>query len=249
MNIVYWIQGQTFATLALQSAATFRKVYPEARFYFYTDQSGIATLTEEIKDLGPSLVCPWDPEQPAMVANVMAQADFCLSEHFDTVDWPTLFVDADVIAGDKRAIIPGADRCDVVLTARRHVRMKEGKPIEGVAKDMPYNYGVIWANPTREAKELFVWLRDRVAKMSPQLQNWYGNQVALREFAGVIPDALPASRTRMLPWSKVRVHYLDCEQYNYTPESADEDLSEKFLLHFKGGRKELMQQIIKEQYL
>jgi hypothetical protein len=53
----------------------------------------------------------------------------------------------------------------------------------------------------------------------------------------------------MLPWSKVRVHYLDCEQYNYTPESADEDLSEKFLLHFKGGRKELMQQIIKEQYL
>ena len=66
----------------------------------------------------------------------------------------------------------------------------------------------------------------RIMEMKPSLQNWFADQLAM---AGLIN----AFRTITLP----------VKLYNWTPynpEDLNKDLSDKWLIHFKGKRKHLM---------
>lgn len=127
-----------------------------------------------------------------------------------------VILDTDVIV--QRTLEGVLGKHDACLTRREMVLDQDGN---NVAEWMPYNTGVMWCrNPEfwRDAYKV-------CAKLPDKLQNWYGDQVAVRLVA-------ESGRYRM---GEVNV-----DPWNYSPEYADEDVSHKAVVHYKGRRKDWM---------
>lgn len=229
IDYVYWIRGAEHRAMCELSIASARKVDKRGAFYVYSDDPDL----EPIKGVNWSRM---KPGRPAMVANLDAQVT-----HLSTATYGNkiLFLDADVLV--KRIFPFGL--ASLYPTWRDHVAVKDGEKIGGIAKLMPYNYGVLGALADRWTVEAFLWMRHRILHMSDQHQSWYGNQFALYELCGD-----PKSERKVaIPWAmgdyepKLEVERLPCETWNYVPEGPGEDVEGKGMLHFKGGRKDLME--------
>lgn len=245
LNFVYWVRGEDYAELATKSAASVRRCYPDARVFVYADQAH-NVLRDSIIDA--VLVIPAFNASPAMVANLQAQAHFCLGKEFIA---PTVFLDADILAIQAAPELEDPEfwlNYDLVVTQRDHVAIDtDGNKVIGLARDMPYNYGVVMVNNDAGGQEAILQLRERVRRMGTRLQQWYGNQWALRELVGGgIDDETPRTITRDIHFWRVRVRVLDCEQFNFTPETDAEDLSGRYFLHPKGDRKDLFHHYAEE---
>lgn len=227
---VYWLRGEQFVDLARLSIASVRKVDPAAKVYVWTDEpnttpriSGVTWQTLE-------------PGRPAMVANLDAQiAALNYLQRGDQV----LFLDADVLM---RQRFPWSLVPDIYVTWRDHVNGDDD-----MAKLQPYNYGVVGCHVRPQTIEAFYWLRSRILAMNTRNQLWYGNQLALAELVGKAPVKGQADKDVRIRWglndrgTLLTVRQLPCETFNYSPDSADEDVSSKAILHMKGDRKDLMQ--------
>jgi hypothetical protein len=233
MNVVYWVRGVEFADMAAISAATVKKVYPKARVFAYTDDAHEALRGDVFDD---ALIIPAFNMMPAMLANLCVQCHFCLNDGFTA---PTAFLDADVLA--VKPIVLPAEPWDLIVTQRDHVgRDEDGNKVVGVAAEMPYNYGVMLVNNTYGGREAIIALRDRVSRMGQARQDWYGNQWALRELVGgAATDPTPRRIDKHLIFWCINVEVRDCDTWNYTPESADEDVKDKYFVHVKGDRKDM----------
>lgn len=185
-----------------------------------------------------------EPRMPIMLANLEAQIA-ALSYAQGHECRQITFLDTDTI------LLKPIDQKDaagiVNFTWRDHVMVDDdGEKVAGFAKRMPYNYGVVVAWPSLSALEVFIWMRERIRAMHPTHQQWYGNQIAAAEFAGAAPKAGIDVVSRRIPWrltqfgKVITVGKLPCETYNYTPQKLDEDVSGKYVLHFKGKRRPLM---------
>ncbi len=232
LNIVYWIRGADYAEMAVKSAESMKRVYEGARVFVYADMLHEILESSAVDE---SIVIPYFNSTPHMIANLQAQVHYCLSSNFDR---RSLLVDADTIAVSP-APLDSEKPWDLLCTWRDHVaRDDEGQKIVGAAQQMPYNYGILALENTQGAREAMLWMRDRLKFMSAQLQAWYGNQWALRELVGgSIRDTVPYQTTRQTPWSQIEVRVERCDKWNYTPESADEDIAGKYFVHPKGERK------------
>ena len=105
---------------------------------------------------------------------------------------------------------------DVALT-RRH------KPIldqhgNDLTKTMPYNGGVFWSRDDE-----FRLAYHKFCDTHKATFGWFIDQVALAQVG---------PRFNLLT--------LDCDNFNYTPKSATEDVSQRFAVHYKGERKRWM---------
>lgn len=221
----YWVRGQSFYEMAQLSIASVKKVDKKAKILIYTDDPDIK---------GPN-VCRMEPGRPAMVANLDAQVNaICTTEYGENI----LFLDADTILKKPFPF----DETDIFLTWRDHVAIKDGEKVVGIAKDQPYNYGVVGAQVNCRTMEAFIWLRARILKMTKEHQNWYGNQIAMFDLVG----APEARKTAIIRWAlndngtKLSVKCLPCETWNYSPEGEGEDITGKGIIHLKGNRKDLM---------
>ena len=212
-----------------------------ARVYVYADEFHRQLDTADIDQV---LVIPAFNSSPAMVANLQAQTHYCLSPLFTA---PTLFADADLIAGRQAGLLTNPFTQDLIVTQRSHVGLDDaGEPVVGVAKEMPYNYGVVIAGNTIGAREAFIWMRQRLAKFGATRQAWYGNQWALRELVGGhYQDPVPRTLTVNTGFHDVDVQVLDCNVWNYTSESATEIFKRKNFIHPKGDRKEIFMKLAK----
>jgi len=109
-----------------------------------------------------------------------------------------------------------------------------------MAQQQPWNAGVIGVNVTPAVIEAFIWLRQRVLKMSKQNQAWYGNQLALADLLGQ-PNG---GKDRRIRWTledsgtPLSVCELPCSDWNYSPDAPDEEISGKGIIHCKGSRKD-----------
>jgi hypothetical protein len=233
MNIVYWIRGLEHAKMAEVSIESARKAYPGCTVLVYTE-SGDPAQDYKL----PAQRAIISGGRPAMVANLDAQiralAGAVLGE-------PFLFVDADTLIREGY-VLPSI--YDLGVTWRDHVAVRGDEKIAGLAKFMPYNYGVIYARARPATFEALLWLRARILRMNPQHQAWYGNQMALAELVGAPQGNGPVP----IAWAltdpgdtRLNVLKLPCDTHNYTPEAAGEDVTGKVILHFKGGRKDLME--------
>jgi len=171
-----------------------------------------------------------------MVANLDAQiAALNYLQRGDQV----LFLDADVLM---RQRFPWSLVPDLYVTWRDRVN----GDVEA-AKLQPYNYGVVGCHVRPQTIEAFYWLRARIMAMNARNQAWYGNQLALAELVGKAPKEGQTDKDIRIRWSLndrgtfMTVRQLPCETFNYSPASADEDVSGKAILHMKGDRKDLMQ--------
>jgi hypothetical protein len=238
MRYVYFVRGAVHAALCQVSMASVRRVDPEAIIEIYTDEPD-----------GPHLdgclgarVHLMPGGMPIMLANLEAQA----AAMYDTpLCDQVAFLDTDVLVLKPLAFLNPT--FDLAVTWRDHALVGEdGEKITAVAATMPYNYGVILARGGFVATECFIWLRERVRRMSAELQKWYGNQVALCTLAGAPPKSGFYLDHRLIPWTptdrgnQVAVLKLPCEEWNYTPQAENEELKDRAVLHFKGGKRALM---------
>ena len=227
---VYWLRGEQFVDLARLSIASVRKVDPAAKVYVWTDDP---EATPRIKDVIWQTLAPG---RPAMVANLDAQI---AALNYLERGTQVLFLDADVLMRRK---FPWSLVPDLYVTWRDQVNGDTD-----AAKLQPYNYGVLGCHVRPNTIEAFYWLRARILAMNARNQAWYGNQLALAELIGKAPEKGQADKDVRIRWSLndvgtlLTVRQLPCETFNYSPNSVDEDVSEKAILHMKGDRKDLMQ--------
>lgn len=233
----WFIRGAEHAAMCRQSIASVRKADPSAVCLVITDE--VAPAWAE----GLGVMVLWiDSGLPMMMANIEAQiCALTMGPQTESL-W---FLDADILL---RAPLPPT-ATDLTVTWRDHVGVNDqDEKVEGVAAEMPYNYGVIGFTPGIGALESLIFLRERIRKMGAGHRQWYGNQLALAELVGAPPKDLAEKRIyRHIPWSLteggrvVSIDRLACDGYNYTPKSAEDDVSFKTALHFKGHARKLMQ--------
>lgn len=229
MIYAYWIRGAEFAELAALSMASVLRIDPKAKIHVVTDDGNTPFPSgTHVKHVLP-------PGRAAMVANLDAQL---LVLNYLQRGERVLFLDADTIL---RRPFPWSNAVDMAVTWRAEVNGdREAALIQ------PYNYGVVAANVNAQTREAFLWIRSRILNMSRKNQDWYGNQLALAELIGAAPKEGSTDKEVRIRWAPndlgtaLRVRQLPCAVWNYSPDSADEVISDKGILHMKGGRKDLM---------
>ena len=162
-----------------------------------------------------------------MLDRTRAQKAFVETTSF--VD-PIIFADTDMLINRNLAPVFDDD-FDIGLTWR-------------ASSPDPINGGIVFINNRRpEAAKTFFQQFLRVYETKAEDQAiWFGDQVALREMLGIPVggDRLPEPQC----FSGVRVAFLPCETYNFTPVNHPvalaEALIDKAVLHFKGPRKWMM---------
>jgi len=94
---------------------------------------------------------------------------------------------------------------------------------------MPYNGGVIFVR----SRSFMVDCLIRMAAMEPKRQDWYGDQIALRDAAES---------------GLYEVKELRDEAWNFCPDSMGHEIPNVRIYHFKGNRKALMPARFKALY-
>jgi hypothetical protein len=131
-------------------------------------------------------------------------------EHISAIDGDVLVLDTDVMVRKDLRPIFSLD-FDVALTWRSDkVIDTNGVNISDL---MPYNTGVVFS---RSAK---FW-KDCVDFATGKNFGWYADQASV----AVISER----------YNTLKLH---CDNFNYTPKSASEDVSSRYVVHYKGKRK------------
>src|SRR5690606_4720101 len=140
-------------------------------------------MTDDVKpDWEVDAMRYWiEPGMAIMLANLQAQ---CNALFVCSPDEPIVFLDTDILLLEK---IPAL--ADHTITWRDHPIVSDDEKVEGVAAQMPYNYGVIVAQFGSRAVESFIFMRERIRRMHSRYQEWYGNQLALAELCGPRPES------------------------------------------------------------
>lgn len=232
----YWCRGREFAELAaksIESINRFDRFLVDRRFVVATDDvaNGIEPpMWTEVFSKGVRFMS-LNPGRPAMVANLDAQIRILL----DTpIGERVLFLDADTIMLKP---FPWTD-ADIHVTYRTDVNGDRE-----MARQQPYNYGVLGVNVTPGTIEAFYWLRARLLRMNPERQSWYGNQLALADLLGQ-PNG---GKERRIRWTfedcgaPLSVCELPCDVWNWSPNGPDESIEGKGIIHCKGNRKDLLE--------
>jgi hypothetical protein len=232
---VWWIRGNEYAELAALSIASVRKLDPflaERKLIVYTDDSVIEWVDAVAGHASGVELRFVRSGRPVMVANLDAQIDALIqASRGDQL----LFLDADTLL---RQPFPWQPDIDLYATWREHVNGDRE-----MAKRQPWNYGVLGAVANAASIDAFTWLRARILQMTPSSQAWYGNQLALADLLGAARAEPWSARVRWTlsdDGNPIRVMPLPCETWNFSPDSAEQDVTGKGVLHMKGSRKELM---------
>jgi hypothetical protein len=189
----------------------------------------------------PTVFRGWpDSDRTApMYERVVAMAEYVGSQEFDQ---PTAFLDSDAFLNADISHVFDGD-WDVAVTYRHNM-------------GMALNEGVILANNKRqEAVSNFfgahldtyhriVETPEHVAKYG-NLKRWRGGQLSLNTLA--CPQGLPNA----LDYQEIagaRVAYFPCFRWNFSCERiVPEELDTKAIIHLKGARKHLLDDLIKYQ--
>jgi hypothetical protein len=130
----------------------------------------------------------------------------------------TIILDTDIII--QRPLEHVFEReFDVALTIR-HEAIKD---LDGVniTAQMPYNTGVMFSRQPRFWAEALAYCQ----QLAENHHDWYGDQLSVKHLADT---------------GSFNVLELPCDQYNYSPRTEDEDVVERYAVHYKGLRKEWM---------
>lgn len=225
----WFVRGARHAALCQTSMAAVQKADPKARLVVATDDDLTIPEADMIR---------FDPGLPLMVANLEAQLAVMWA-----IRTPIVFLDTDVLF-----LKPFPEQKEgITVTWRDTVGGKIEDMEGGVADVMPYNFGVLGVHAGFREIEAFLWMRERIKRLAPNLQQWWGNQIVLASLCGPRPKTPESTESRQIPWRieltgpAVTVHKLPGEVWNYTPRDEHEDLTGKGAVHFKGHTRGWMQ--------
>lgn len=125
-----------------------------------------------------------------------------------------LLLDVDVVMQRDPWHVFNAD-FDMCFTIRDRDVTFDG---ESIAKSMPYNIGVMFSRRAKFWRDAHHY----VQMLPDDKQQWWGDQLAVKYLAD---------------GGKYRIHEVSSDPYNYSPASKDEDVSGKYMVHYKGNRK------------
>ena len=130
---------------------------------------------------------------------------------------PMIVLDTDVVV--QADLEPVFDqKFDVALTKRHGRIMYNGTDIVPL---MPWNTGVMFSKSRAFWREC----AESCAKAPEKIQQWWGDQVSVKL-------AVDSCRYKVLE--------LPVEKFNYTPATESEDVSARYVVHYKGPRKQWM---------
>jgi hypothetical protein len=131
-----------------------------------------------------------------------------------------IFLDTDVIVQRDLSPLFESD-FDVALTRRENI----GVDPQGVdvAAVMPYNTGVMLSRPS--GWDFWHNALKYCETLPEEARRWWGDQFAIKAVAEIAP---------------LRIEELPCDLYNYSPALDTEDVSRRFVVHYKGMRKPWM---------
>lgn len=132
----------------------------------------------------------------------------------DIPDGELIVLDTDVLVREDLSEV-FAQPFDVALTKRTHRIMVDGID---VAKDMPYNTGVMFSRKQAFWQDCY----DMTLEMSAECQTWFGDQLAVR----MVADE-----------GKYQVLELPCEVWNWSPKTSTESVEGRKAVHYKGERR------------
>lgn len=134
-------------------------------------------------------------------------------EHLSRLEGDILVLDTDVIVQKDISKVFAFD-FDVALTWRDGpIWSDDGQDL---AKIMPINCGVMFSRSPRFWAHCIEW-----SKQHPG--GWYSDQFAVAA-----------------NWRRFNVLRLNCDNFNHTPNSKAEDVSKRYVVHYKGKRKAWM---------
>jgi lipopolysaccharide biosynthesis glycosyltransferase len=127
----------------------------------------------------------------------------------------SVFLDADIVVQKDLGIL-FEDEFDVALTYRDETDPSLRKTPEAYDL-MPFNAGVMLSRASGAAfwEEAY----QSCLKMSEDSRQWFGDQLAIKEVA---------ARTTL------NVRQYPCALYNYSPARLEEELGDKYVIHYKG---------------
>lgn len=137
--------------------------------------------------------------------------------HLSQLNCDTLFLDTDVFLQRDVSPVFSFD-FDVALTWRSEKIVDPAGT--NITEMMPYNTGVSFQHDGRFWKEAVRWCADKDI-------GWYADQIAVSALA-----------------PHFNVLKLHCDNFNYTPRRADEDLSSRYAVHYKGRSRHLLDAIL-----
>lgn len=203
--------------------ASARFFHPEAIFTVLTDQT---TRFKSLWNPGHLVRNSMDARK-LMLERTQSQLKYIVSNDFKR---PIVVLDSDILIN--RSLLPViTDDFDVALTWR-------------ASKRMPINGGFLILNNARPTVTKNFFERYASIYQSKYLDkaDWFGDQLALSDCVGLrFPDY--ASKI-IVDSDGCRILLLPCDTYNFSPENQFSEivtpLLDKFVLHFKGERKRLM---------
>jgi len=136
----------------------------------------------------------------------------------------SVFLDADVVVRKNLGELFN-DEFDVALTYRDESDPSLRKSPEAFEL-MPFNAGVMLARAS--GRDFWAEAYRSCLRMPEDSRRWFGDQLAIKEVA---------ARTTL------KVRQYPCALYNYSPIKPDEDMTEVYVVHYKGDiRKVWMQE-------
>lgn len=134
-------------------------------------------------------------------------------EHLSNIDGEILVLDTDIIVQKDISKVFAFD-FDVALTWRDGPIWSDSG--QDLAKLMPINCGVMFSRSPAFWAHCLEWSKEHPG-------GWYADQFAVAA-----------------NWRRFNVLRLNCDNFNHTPNTKAEDVSKRYVVHYKGKRKEWM---------
>lgn len=134
-------------------------------------------------------------------------------EHLSNIDGEILVLDTDIIVQKDISKVFALD-FDVALTWRDGPIWSDSG--QDLAKLMPINCGVMFSRSPAFWAHCLEWSKEHPG-------GWYADQFAVAA-----------------NWRRFNVLRLNCDNFNHTPNTKAEDVSKRYVVHYKGKRKEWM---------
>ena len=158
----------------------------------------------------------------------------CISAQLNIVKkyGPTIFLDADMLIIKPINEFINIKLHDMSLTQRSEQTKKRylnndshkhkfPKLINKTfGETMPYNAGIYFC----KSPETLKYMLDSFHNMPKEYFQWYGDQIALNELVNN---------------KSFKIKLFKDSEFNFTPKNIDQDICAKYVLHFKGRRRDL----------
>lgn len=131
-------------------------------------------------------------------------------------DEPLIHIDTDVIVQRNLEHVFG-ESFDLGVTRRYRTLTIEGESKPHAA---PYNGGIIFLRNRNIARALY----DACVALPEEKQEWFGKEFAMK---------------RIAEEGRLKVKQFPGFEYNYSPDSKDENVETKYMVHYKGKKRKL----------